>query len=121
GAASLPLAPPATLVIGTDESDEMVAAFVARAKERGVPYRAYPGRWPDVARAVPEADVVVSNHVLYNVPDLAAFALALTAHPRPPARGGGGPRRLPRTGRAGGGHHLVGGRGRGRGRLTTAG
>jgi SAM-dependent methyltransferase len=82
GAASLPLAPPATLVIGTDESDDMIAAFAARARERKVPYRIYPGRWPDVARAVPVADVVVSNHVFYNVPDLAAFALALTAHAR---------------------------------------
>jgi SAM-dependent methyltransferase len=82
GAASLPLAPPATLVIANDESDDMIAAFLARAKAQGVKHRSYPGRWPDVARAVPVADVVVSNHVLYNVPDLGAFALALTAHAR---------------------------------------
>lgn len=82
GGASLPLAPPADLIIGTDESDQMLAAFVARAKERGIRYRTYPGRWPDVARAVPVADVVVSNHVLYNVPDLGPFVLALTAHAR---------------------------------------
>jgi SAM-dependent methyltransferase len=82
GAASLPLAPPAALLIGTDESDEMLAAFAARARERGVRARTYPGRWPDVARAVPAADVVVCNHVFYNVPDLGPFALALTAHAR---------------------------------------
>ena len=82
GAASLPLVPPATVVIGTDESDEMLASFTARARERGVRYRTYPGRWPDVARAVPTADVVVCNHVFYNVPDLGPFALALTAHAR---------------------------------------
>jgi SAM-dependent methyltransferase len=82
GAASLPLVPPATLVIGTDESDEMLAAFTARARERGVRARTYPGRWPDIARAVPEADVVVCSHVFYNVPDLGPFALALTAHAR---------------------------------------
>jgi hypothetical protein len=60
----------------------MLAAFIERAKKQGVKYRSYPGRWPDVARAIPVADVVVCNHVLYNVPDLAAFTLALTAHAR---------------------------------------
>ncbi len=70
------------MVIANDESDEMLRAYAERAKALGVKYRVYPGRWPDVARAVPAADVVVSAHVLYNVPDLAPFVLALTAHAR---------------------------------------
>lgn len=82
GAASLPLVPPATELTAVDESKEMLDAFAAAAKERGVRYRIYPGRWPDVARAVPPADVVVSNHVLYNVPDLDKFVAALTAAAR---------------------------------------
>jgi SAM-dependent methyltransferase len=82
GGASLHLVPPATSVTGVDEGEDMLEAFAAQAKERGARYRLYPGRWPDVARAVPVADVVVSNHVLYNVPDLAPFVIALTSHAR---------------------------------------
>ena len=82
GAASLHLAPPAALVIGVDEGEDMLEAFTARAVERGVAHKTFPGRWPDVARAVPVADVVMSHHVFYNVPDLRPFALALTSHAR---------------------------------------
>ena len=81
GAASLHLAPPASFVVGVDESAEMLAAFARAAQERGVSHREVEGRWPDVADAVPVADVVVSHHVFYNVPNLAAFALALTITP----------------------------------------
>ncbi|MFP5316991.1 MAG: class I SAM-dependent methyltransferase [Acidimicrobiia bacterium] len=82
GGASLHLAPPAALVTGVDEERDMLAAFAARAAERGVAAKTFHGRWPDVARAVPSADVVVSHHVLYNVPDLRVFVLALTNHAR---------------------------------------
>ena len=82
GAASLHLAPPSGLVVGLDESAEMLSVFAAAAGERGVEHREVQGRWPDVAGEVPVADVVVCHHVFYNVPDLASFALALTAHAR---------------------------------------
>lgn len=82
GAASLVLAPPATRVIGVDTAADMLAAFAADAAVRSVPYELLEGRWPDVAPDVPIADVVVCHHVLYNVPDLVAFAAALTAHAR---------------------------------------
>lgn len=82
GAASLPLAPPATLITGVDESREMLDAFKAAAKARGVAVKAYVGKWEDMARAVPPADVVVCHHVFYNVPDLATFAVNLTSHAR---------------------------------------
>ncbi len=55
----------------------MLIAFAAAAAERGVGYEAVQGRWPDVADAVESADVVVSHHVTYNVPDLVPFARAL--------------------------------------------
>jgi len=80
GAASLPLAPPATEITGVDVSEDMLKAFTAAAKERGVRTRHFLGRWPDNARAVLPADVVVSHHAVYNVPDLERFAVALTAH-----------------------------------------
>jgi len=80
GAASLPLAPLATEIVGVDESPKMLDAFAAAAEERGVRHQEILGRWPDVADSAPEADVVVCHHVFYNVPDLDQFALALDAH-----------------------------------------
>ncbi len=82
GGASLHLAPPARLISGVDESEEMLAAFARNAAARGVKHKRFLGRWPDVARAVPVADVVMSHHVLYNVPDLAPFVRALTSRAR---------------------------------------
>lgn len=82
GAASLPLAPWASEITAVDESDGMLDALRAMAGERGVPVRLVAGRWPDVAAEVEPADVVVCQHVFYNVPDLGAFATALTDHAR---------------------------------------
>jgi SAM-dependent methyltransferase len=82
GAASLPLARTAGLLVAVDESPGMVAAFLAAARAAGVAAQGVEGRWPDVAGQVGPADVVVCHHVLYNVPDLAAFADALTGHAR---------------------------------------
>jgi SAM-dependent methyltransferase len=82
GAASFALVPPATRLIGVDQSPAMLAAFTATGAERGVPVQTVEGLWPDVADRVPAADVVVCHHVAYNVPDLAAFAFALDSHAR---------------------------------------
>ncbi|HEX2275169.1 MAG TPA: methyltransferase domain-containing protein [Acidimicrobiales bacterium] len=82
GAASLALVPPADTIVAVDESPEMLAALAAAADERGVAHVEQVGRWPDVAASVPRSDVVVCHHVFYNVPDLAAFALALDDHAR---------------------------------------
>jgi Methyltransferase domain len=82
GAASIPLCPPAGRLVGVDESAGMLASLAERAEKLGVEHEEVEGRWPDVAAAVPPADVVVCHHVFYNVPDLAAFALALTDHAR---------------------------------------
>lgn len=91
GAASLPLAAPApglplagqpSTLVGVDEGEHMLAAFAERAARLGVTAETVAGRWPDVAGATPSADVVVCSHVLHNVPDLTAFAAALTDHAR---------------------------------------
>lgn len=82
GAASLPLSPPASQVTGVDGSADMLAGFAAAAQERGITHREVLGSWPEVADTVEPADVVVCHHVAYNVPDLAAFATALTGHAR---------------------------------------
>jgi SAM-dependent methyltransferase len=82
GAASLPLAGRAGRIVAVDESPAMLEAFRAAARDAGVAAETVEGRWPDVAGEVRPADVVVCQDVLYNVPDLAPFALALTSHAR---------------------------------------
>ena len=82
GAAGLALVPPANRVIGFDQSAELLELFVAHAAARGIGHEAIEGSWPDQAAGVPSADVVVSHHVVYNIPDLAGFATALGGHAR---------------------------------------
>ncbi|HEX6206842.1 MAG TPA: class I SAM-dependent methyltransferase [Actinomycetota bacterium] len=82
GAASLPLAPPADAIVAVDPSPELLAAFEELAAERGLTLTSIEGSWPEAAGETPACDVVVCHHVLYNVPDLAPFARALTAHAR---------------------------------------
>lgn len=82
GAASLPLADTAGLILGQDASQEMLAAFAARAQAMGVTVQTFAGRWPDTSGAVPPADVVVCRNVAYNVPDLDVFAATMTDHAR---------------------------------------
>jgi hypothetical protein len=82
GAASLPLAPPASLIVGVDEGEPMLEVFARAADARGVAHREVQGSWPSVADEVPVGDVVVCHHVAYNVADLVPFAAALTGHAR---------------------------------------
>jgi SAM-dependent methyltransferase len=82
GAASLPLAPRAARIVAVDTQPSMLDALESGAAERGVPVTRVDGSWPDIAGGVPTCDVVVCAHVAYNVPDLGAFAGALTDHAR---------------------------------------
>ncbi len=82
GAASLPLAPRTTELIAVDPSAQMLGLLGDRAAARGVPVVAIVGTWPDKAAEVPAADLVTCHHVLYNVPDIVPFLLALTEHAR---------------------------------------
>jgi SAM-dependent methyltransferase len=80
GATSLPLAEHAGRIVGVDQDPQMLAAFVEAATAAGVESATIEGRWPDVAAAAPVCTIAMSGHVLYNVPDLAAFAVGLEAH-----------------------------------------
>ncbi len=82
GAAAFALVPPATEVVGTDRQEDMLRLFATTAAERGIPALTVHGSWPDIADAVPEADVVVCHNVLYNAPELLGFVSALSAHAR---------------------------------------
>jgi SAM-dependent methyltransferase len=82
GAASLPLIPPATLIVGLDQGAGMLEAFAERAAARGVPHQTIEGAWPDVADQAPVVDVVVCHNVFYNVAELVPFVQRLTEHAR---------------------------------------
>lgn len=82
GAASLPLAPPAGLLVGFDQGAGMLEAFAERAEARGVAHRTIEGTWPYAADQAPVADVVVCHNVFYNVSDLAPFVRHLSEHAR---------------------------------------
>jgi len=80
GAASLPLHPKASLIVGADASEEMLKEFRAMAKRAGAEVQTLLGAWQEVHDQAPLADVVVCHHVVYNVPDLSLFVPALTQH-----------------------------------------
>lgn len=82
GAGAFALAGRAGHATGVDERADMLAAFSAGAEALGLAHREVEGRWPGIAAAVPAADVVVCQHVAYNVADLEGFARALTTHAR---------------------------------------
>jgi SAM-dependent methyltransferase len=82
GAAALQLAARASRLIGVDSSRELLDGFMERASATGAEVLAIEGRWPDVADDIPEADVVVCHHVMYNTPDLVPFVSRLTDHAR---------------------------------------
>lgn len=80
GAAAFALVPRATHLIGTDRQQNMIDLFLATAEDRDVRASGVCGSWPAVAEDVPVADVVVCHNVLYNAPDIVAFADALDRH-----------------------------------------
>jgi SAM-dependent methyltransferase len=80
GAASLPLAPHVTSITAVDTSQDMLDAFGRYAAERGVAYECVRGSWPTVAPQVSVHDVVLAYHVVYNVPAIGSFLVALTDH-----------------------------------------
>jgi SAM-dependent methyltransferase len=82
GAASLALAQRRPVVTGVDDSDDMLDAFRKLAARAELNATAVKGRWPDVAGAVQQHDVVVCHHVVYNVPDIVPFIDALHAKAR---------------------------------------
>jgi len=69
-------------LVAVDADAPLLAELVRQAGPDAARVRTILGRWPDVAAAVPVADVAVCHHVLYNVPDLAPFIAALAAHAR---------------------------------------
>lgn len=82
GAACLPLLPRIRALTAVDVDEDMLALLGERAEARGVAATRVTGRWPQIASQVPAADVVTCHHVLYNVPEIDRFLVALTEHAR---------------------------------------
>jgi 2-polyprenyl-3-methyl-5-hydroxy-6-metoxy-1,4-benzoquinol methylase len=80
GAASVPLVPPATALIGVDSSAGMLDTFAHAAEGKGVDHVEVLGQWPEIADRTPLADVVVCRNVVYNVAPIVTFVTALTGH-----------------------------------------
>lgn len=77
GAASLPLLARASSLIAVDTDAAVLEELRARVPA-DIDLRLVQGRWPDVAVDLPQVDVVVCNHVVYNIPDLDEAALRMT-------------------------------------------
>ncbi|MCD2196449.1 class I SAM-dependent methyltransferase [Actinomycetospora endophytica] len=82
GAASMALAGEIDHVVGVDPASDMLAAFVAACLDRGVPYQAVLGSWPEAATDTGDAAVVLCHHVGYDTDDLAGFAAGLSGAAR---------------------------------------
>jgi SAM-dependent methyltransferase len=80
GIAAFAVVPPASHVIGVDHQPEMLTMFSDNARAKGVTFETFEGFWPAIENAVPDADVVTTHHVVYNVPQIEDFLLALNSH-----------------------------------------
>ncbi len=80
GIAAFAVTPPASHVIGVDHQSEMLEMFSANAKARGTTCEVFDGFWPALADIVPTADVVTTHHVVFNVPEIEDFLLAMNSH-----------------------------------------
>jgi SAM-dependent methyltransferase len=79
GAGSLPLASHLSRITGVDTSEKMLESFRKAAADAQVEAVTVLGEWPAVAEQVPSSDVAVCHHVLFNVPDLEPFVVALSS------------------------------------------
>lgn len=80
GSGSLYLGEYASKIIGVDQNSQMLDIFTEQAKQRGIQIQTIKGTWPEVSPQVQRADLVISHHVAYNVPNIVEFVQALFDH-----------------------------------------
>jgi len=81
GAASLPLASRAKVIVAVDESPAMLEEMLSMARNLAEVVT-HQGTWPQCADEVKAVDVAVCANVAYNVRALGPFVTALTQHSR---------------------------------------
>ena len=77
GRVSLPLAVLGHDLTAVEPDAGMADGFEEEAARLGVAARLVRGRWPEVAEKVPQAEVVMSANVVYDVADIGPFVAAL--------------------------------------------
>jgi SAM-dependent methyltransferase len=83
GRHAIPLARDAERVLAVEPSAAMLRFLREDADAEGLGnVDVIEGAWPDIAGDVPEADIVISAHVLYPIEDVVPFLEALDAHAR---------------------------------------
>jgi len=80
GIAAFALTPLAGHVIGVDHQPEMLTMFSENARARGVTSEVFEGFWPALSTQIPTADVATAHHVVYNVPNIEDFLVAINSH-----------------------------------------
>jgi ubiquinone/menaquinone biosynthesis C-methylase UbiE len=78
GAACLPLLDRCTALTAVDTDEGMLALLRERAEPAGLTPTLVHGSWPQAAAQAGQADVVTCHHVVYNVPQIGPFLVALT-------------------------------------------
>jgi SAM-dependent methyltransferase len=83
GRHTIPLARHTRRVIALDPSPAMLGYLREEAASQGLSnVEVIEGAWPDAARQVPTADIVVSAHVIYPIEDVVPFLRALDSRAR---------------------------------------
>ena len=82
GRSCLPYARAGHRVTAVEKNPGMAAGLAEEVDTEGLAVKVVVGAWPEAADRTPVADVVLSSHVVYDVPDIAPFVRGLDGHCR---------------------------------------
>lgn len=82
GRSCLPFARAGHKVTAVEKNPGMAAGLAEEVGSEGLEMEVVVGAWPGAAAMTPQADVVLSSHVVYDVPEIAPFVRALDRHSR---------------------------------------
>ena len=82
GRSCLPFARAGHRVTAVEKNPGMAAGLLEEVRSEGLEVEVVVGAWPEAADKAPMADVVLSSHVVYDVPKIAPFIRAMGRHCR---------------------------------------
>ncbi|MCE2527967.1 MAG: methyltransferase domain-containing protein [Actinomycetia bacterium] len=82
GRSCLPYARAGHQVTAVEKNPGMAAGLQEEVNAEGLEVEVLVGPWPEAAARTPVADVVLSSHVVYDVPEIAPFITGLAGHGR---------------------------------------
>lgn len=80
GKATFELIPEVKIAYGVDHQKVMLEKYQEYAEFKDIKSQTFLGDWPDIENQVPNAEVVLAHHVLYNVAEIENFVDALSEH-----------------------------------------